>query len=298
MKSSKSFFALFLSIFLIVSLCACNNDKNENTSIKNTQNDQNSQQSDSIEIGNIDIDWNIDEGIIEGERQALLHYTNNSEYTISGFELTFKEQQGITDEKKEKFLTDIKEKLEFSDEEIAELKKEDISIHAKTEKLVEPGESVKIASCFYYEDDGYSYVKDIEHYNLVEPDIATIRYINHDKIYTTYYDFASEKYSNEEETKVAYQWSKTDINTKIAKPEVKVVEVGIDDESSFSFEAFGMSIDQFSAYVDQCIELGFTLDASSHEEFYTADNTEGYNVYLSYNNEDDMMHANITAPEE
>ena len=294
MKSFKSYFALLLSIFLVVSLCACNSDKDEKTSMKNSQDGQNSQQSNSIKIENID--WSIDEGIIDGERHALLHYTNNSKYTISGFELTFKEKQGITDEKKDQFFTEIKKKFEFTDEEIAELKKEGISMHANTEKVVNPNESVKNAYCFYY--DGYSYVKDIEHYNLVEPDIATIRYIDDNKIHTTYYDFASKKYSIEEETEVAYQWSKTDFSTKIAKPEVKVVEVGVDDESRFSFDAFGMSIDQFNAYVDQCMELGFTVDARSHEGFYTADNAEGYNVYLSYDNEDDMMDGSISAPEE
>ena len=31
----------------------------------------------------------------------------------------------------------------------------------------------------------------MNHFNLVEPDVATIKYINDNKIYTSYYDFST-----------------------------------------------------------------------------------------------------------
>ena len=40
-----------------------------------------------------DIAWNVDEGIADGERCVLLDYTNNTNYTITDFELTFKEKK-------------------------------------------------------------------------------------------------------------------------------------------------------------------------------------------------------------
>lgn len=63
------------------------------------------------------------------------------------------------------------------------------------------------------------------------------------------------------------------------------------------FDAYGMSLDEFNAYVDECIELGYTVDASSYEGFYTADNEEGYNVYLYYQDNDYAMSGTIEAPE-
>ena len=68
---------------------------------------------------------------------------------------------------------------------------------------------------------------------------------------------------------------------------MKVVESGRDDESIFMFDA----------YVDECKALGYTVDASSSEGFYSADNAEGYNVYLYYESDDGMMSGTIEAPE-
>lgn len=288
MKAFKSFTALFLVILMVGSLYACSSNSDEKTSSGDSE--------DTNPIKIEEIDWNVDEGIIDGDRYVLLDYTNNSEYTISSFEITFKEKEDLTDEEKENFFADIKEKFEFSDDDIVELEESGISMHAETDKVVNPGESVKNAYCYYY--SGYSYVKDINHYNLVEPDIATIKYIDDNKIHTTYYDFVSEKYSDDDETEVAYQWSKTDLGNKIPKPEVKVVEVGIDDESTFMFDAYGMSLEQFDAYVEQCQDLGYTVDIDSDEGFYSADNDEGYNVYLYYEEDDGVMSGTVEAPEE
>lgn len=119
-----------------------------------------------------DIAWNVDQGIVDGEKYVLLDYTNNSKYTVTDFEMTFKEKGSVTEEDKENFYNEIKDKFSMSDDDISELKQRDISMHAETEKIVEPGESAKNINCYYY--SGIYYLKDINHFNLVEPDVATI----------------------------------------------------------------------------------------------------------------------------
>lgn len=139
----------------------------------------------------------------------------------------------------------------------------------------------------------------MNHYNLVEPDVATIKYINDNKIYTSYYDFSTKKYSEDENTEEAYYWTTSELGTKIPKPDVKVVKKYIsDNEDSFGFEAYGLSLDQFNEYVDKCKQLGFTVDESSYEGHYSADDKDGYNVYLSYKEDDDYMTVTIDAPSE
>ena len=289
MKTFKSFTTLFLVILMMGSLYACNSSKDGSTPAEDIE-----EESNAIEMK--DIAWNVDEGIIDGDRYVLLDYTNNTEYTISSLEITFTEKPGVTDEEKEAFYTDIKEKFDFSDEDIAELKGKDISMHAETELVVNPGEKGEDAHCYYY--SGFFYVKDIDHYKLVEPDIATIKYIDDDRIFTTYYDFASKEFSVEDDTVEAYQWTETELGKKIPKPEVKVLEAGIDDEDTFMFDAYGMSLDEFNAYVEECKALGYTVDENSYEGFYSADNAEGYNVYLYYENGDDAMSGTVKAPEQ
>lgn len=244
-----------------------------------------------------DIAWNVDQGIVDGEKYVLLDYTNNSKYTVTDFEMTFKEKGSVTEEDKENFYNEIKDKFSMSDDDIPELKQRDISMHAETEKIVEPRESAKNINCYYY--SGIYYLKDINHFNLVEPDVATIKYINDNKIYTSYYDFSTKKYSEDENTEEAYYWTTSELGTKIPKPDVKVVKKYIsDNEDSFGFEAYGLSLDQFNEYVDKCKQLGFTVDESSYEGYYSADDKDGYNVYLSYKEDDDYMTVTIDAPSE
>lgn len=244
-----------------------------------------------------DIAWNVDQGIVDGEKYVLLDYTNNSKYTVTDFEMTFKEKGSVTEEDKENFYNEIKDKFSMSDDDISELKQRDISMHAETEKIVEPRESAKNINCYYY--SGIYYLKGINHFNLVEPDVATIKYINDNKIYTSYYDFSTKKYSEDENTEEAYYWTTSELGTKIPKPDVKVVKKYIsDNEDSFGFEAYGLSLDQFNEYVDKCKQLGFTVDESSYEGYYSADDKDGYNVYLSYKEDDDYMTVTIDAPSE
>ena len=156
----------------------------------------NSSAKDNIKIE--DISWNVDEGIVDGERYILLSYINNTKYTIAGFEIQFTEKSDITEEEKTAFYTDIQEKYEISPDEMESLKGKPISMYAEAEIVVNPGESVTNTRCWYYR--GYHALRDLSHFQLVQPDIATIRYVDNDKIYTVYYDYSSGKYSAESET--------------------------------------------------------------------------------------------------
>lgn len=43
--------------------------------------------------------------------------------------------------------------------------------------------------------------------------------------------------------------------------------------------------------------LGYTVNERDSEGFYTADNAEGYNVYLYYGDDDFYMSGAVEAPE-
>ena len=241
-----------------------------------------------------DIDWAVDEGIVDGERYILMSYTNNSKYAIKEFEIQFKEKADLTQEQKDQFYTDLQTNFEMDEEDISRLKAEEIAMHTDTERLVPPGEVISNVYCYYY--SGSYFLKDVSHYNLTEPDIATIRYIDNSEIVTVYYDFASGKYSTEEKTEPADQWTESELGTKIPKPEAPVIERGFDQESMFTFDAYGMSMEQFSAYVEKCRELGFTVDENSYEGHYSADNPEGYDVRVYYDERNQSMSGSVYAP--
>ena len=285
-KRVKIFTILAVILSMAICFAGCGSNETTDTTGSNAAKEK---------INIEDIFWNVDEGIVDGDRYVLLNYTNNTQYTVTNFEITFKEKIGITEEEKASFYSDIQQNFEASDEDMEDLKSQPISMHAETDRVVNPSESASNINCYYY--GGSFYLKDINHYNLVEPDLATIKYIDENKIFTVYYDYGSKKYSAETETEIAYQWSQTELGSKIPKPDVKVVESGRDDESIFMFDAYGLSLEQFNAYVEECKGLGYTIEPGSFEGFYSADNIEGCNIYLYYDKKDHSMSGTISAPE-
>lgn len=188
--------ALSITIFsLLLCLTACGADAPDG---------EKQAQAESRSLTIEDIEWNVDEGIVDGERFVLLDYTNHSECTIVGFELQFTQRDDISEEEREAFFADLQERFAVDEsdpdeaEVFAELQEEDISMRAGSEWVAKTGESVSAIPCTYYY--GYEYVTDLSHYSLVTPDIASIRYIDGEKVVTVYYDFVSQKYSTDSET--------------------------------------------------------------------------------------------------
>lgn len=304
-KALCTFIAVIAAVSSTMIFTGCSNNGETGTSQNSTSNADKSasvasetekptQSKETIKIE--DIDWNVDEGIVSGKKYVLLNYTNKSKFLINDFEITFKQKNSVTNEQKETFFSDVKKEFSFSDDDMKQLEGTDISMHAESNKLVDSGEMAKNINCYYYQ--GYSYVTNINHYNLVEPDIATIKYVGDDqKIYTVYYDFSSKKYSEEEDAEDAYYWTTTELGNKIPKPDVKIVKKYIsDDEDSFGVEAFGVTSDYFNSYADKCKELGFTEDVSEYDTLYSAKDKDGYDLSISYSEDDDSMTITLDAP--
>lgn len=243
-----------------------------------------------------DIEWSVDEGISDGKRIPMLSITNNSSATIAGFEIEFTERGDLTDEERNTFFTDVKEQFELGDDDMAEMQDKAVGMHAETERVVLPGESISGIDLYYFQ--GYYYMRDMGHYSLVEPDIAIIDFVDGSIIYEEYYDFKSDKYTMGSEVENAQYWTTTELGTMIPKPEVPVLKQAVDNAHHFTFEAYGMSIEEFNSYVAQCKEKGFTVDPTEHDGFYAADNAEGYDIYANYYEDECMLHFSIDAPEE
>lgn len=57
-----------------------------------------------------------------------------------------------------------------------------------------------------------------------------------------------------------------------------------------------LSKDDYQSYVEQCKEKGFTVDYSSSDDYYFANNSEGYRVSVDYDTDRRMMDITISAP--
>lgn len=289
MKNTFRLFSVSLLIIMLLSLIVgCGNNASKS--------DEKDTKSNDLKIE--DIDWSVDEGIVDGERYVMLSYTNNSKYTISNFEILFSEKQNITEEQKAKYFEDIKKIAEVDESDpdevsdFEELKSREISMSVESERVCRSGESISNEKCHYY--SGYYYLRNIKHFSLVEPDIATIKYIDDNKIYTVNYDFKSKKYTKDAKTEVAFYWTEKEIGNAIPKPKADIVSSDIDNDDSFYFDIHGWTLDDFNAYVKECQVKGFTLEKYENEGYYSADSESGYRITLDYDEDDGEVSAHIS----
>ncbi len=306
----KKMIVILMALAIAAGISACGNkadtgsaesapkEKTEETSESAEPEKEEKEEKKSNEAVSIeDINWNVDESVVDGDRTVVMSLTNNSQYTLAGFDISFVEKDDLSGEDKEAFYNDIKESFEASDDDMEQIKGREIGMHAGTERVIPLGESVNDAKVYYYQ--GYFYMKKIDHYALVTPDIAEISYVDGDKIYKEYYDFKSKKYSKDDSTEDAKYWTSSKLGSLVPKPEAPVVkENGRDDEDCFMYEAYGMTMDDFNSYADSCKEMGYKEDPSEFDGFYSADNADGYNVYMNYDKDKGSVSVIFSAPDE
>ena len=162
MNKKIKIFAIFSVILSSMVVCFTGCGSSEKTDKPDKSNSNTIKEKINIE----DIAWNVDEGIVDGERYVLLTYTNNTQYTLTNFEITFKEKAGVAEEEKTKFYADIQKKFEASDDDMEDIKSRPISMHAETDRVVNTSESISNVNCYYY--GGSFYLKDINHYLITK----------------------------------------------------------------------------------------------------------------------------------
>ncbi len=285
MKKILSMVVIFCMVFI---LGACGSKEAGSEANGNTEDEKA-----KIKIEELNYQVNVE--VDNGERYVMMKLTNNSKYVITNFELTYKAKKDVTNEQKNKFYDEIQKNFKFNEEDVNELKQKEISMHAETNRLIDAGQTVDKINCYYF--GGSYYLKDINHLKLCEPDIATIKYIDDGKIHTMYYDYANDSYSYDDEIIPSNQWTKRAIGQKIPKLDSKCIIADTDEDDEFKFEAYGFTIDEFNEYVDKCKKLGYIVDELSFDNSYSADNTDGYNVDLDFEEKDCAIRVTIQSPE-
>ena len=91
------------------------------------------------------------------------------------------------------------------------------------------------------------------------------------------------------------EWPKSEIAALLPVPDSKVGSISW--EGSYGFVAYvSYTKEQYDAYANDCAEKGFTVDYSKGDTYYYADNTDGYQLSLSYEGNNTMF-VRIDEPE-
>ncbi|MBQ5332764.1 MAG: hypothetical protein J6K92_05845 [Oscillospiraceae bacterium] len=238
-----------------------------------------------------EIDWNVTESILDGERIVSFNYTNNSKYTILDVEMKFRQKADTTPQQLSLF-DELKETYEWTDEEVSE-----IYILGYNRKCADRGETVSDSPCCI--NGTYIEVQSMEQFEIMEPDMVTIVFEGKDgKGYTIFYDFISKTYSESSEGGLdLHEWSEKDLCRNIPKIEAPAVNVTSDQDDCFICFAYGVSADDYSSYVQAVKDKGFSNIEFENRTHMDATNADGLLVSIRYNPIDEELRCRIDKEE-
>lgn len=225
-----------------------------------------------------DIDWHVEEKIIDGERKYGLYYTNNTSYNIIEIDIDYTRKSDATDDQMLAAFSELRRENDgyYDDDEIL-----DFGLRAINRGFAVPGATVEPESI--YPSKGYSDITSEDQYSLFEPDIATIAYVDGDKVYPAYYDFKNDEMSCDIYSVIdKYTWTDSAFASNLPKPDLYIVRLGNDEDDKVDFDAYGVTQSDFEAYKDACVQKGFTVDVNEYENHYEAKNADGLNLELIY----------------
>lgn len=272
----KKALAALLSMTMVLGFTGCTGENNGDTIF-----DTEFSAKDAIKIE--DIDWNVTESVMDGERFVSFNYTNNSKYTILDVEMEFVQKSTVTKEQLSVF-DELKEERAWTDEEIS-----DIYILGYNRKCADPEETVSDSPLCI--NGTYTLVETIEQYEIMEPDMATIAFIGKDgKGYAVYYDFKTQTYGESSQGgQDLQQWSDSEISKLLPKAEAPAIKVSSDDENRFYFYAYGVTREVFEKYVEEVKANGFTEVGFENSTSYRASNADGIEARITYTAVEEKM---------
>lgn len=236
------------------------------------------------------IDYEVKDGVENGYRRVLFGYTNNSDYTVVSVELLMAMPEDVEDEALESAFADLIEQGFYTVDDL-----HDIKMGCDSTFAVVPGQTSEDRAATY----GMVYVTSLEQYELMEPDMLTIKFLHDGEIYEEYYDYRTGSYTLSSDVIDAGQWGESELAEAVPRPEDALVVDVSDRDTQFSFEVACMTAEEFEDYVAAVSDAGYTVDVAETDTTYYADNEEGtYHVDLMYWNESGRLDAYVSYVEE
>ena len=94
----------------------------------------------------------------------------------------------------------------------------------------------------------------------------------------------------------ALVWPDSEIASMLPVPKSTTGEITQDDEKGFAAYVSDTPIEEYNAYVAACADKGFTVEASESEKSYSAKNSNGYQLSVSYQG-NGVMSISVDEPE-
>ena len=118
-----------------------------------------------------------------------------------------------------------------------------------------------------------------------------------------YVDWSSKKDAEKREAEklaeyTEFTWPTSEVAKRVPQPkDMTKGKISIDTANSFAVELAKVDKADFNEYIDSCKQAGFTEDYSASDGFYSAKDTDGYNLYMSLHN-DGYLYISADAPKD
>ncbi len=87
-------------------------------------------------------------------------------------------------------------------------------------------------------------------------------------------------------------WPNSEIVSFLPVPKSNIGKIVSEDSENFSVYIDNMTKDDYTAYINECYENGFSIDYYKSDTYYSGKNKEGYEVYVSYEG-NNVIHIRI-----
>lgn len=232
-----------------------------------------------------DINWEIKEGVVNGNRWPTFNYTNNTDYDIISLKLDFVVRDDVS-ESDLNANSKIVDKSNKQNHTVSEF-----TINVIDDEYTEKGGSSENVSISL--DGTIETLTDMSVAELMQADMMTIAFLSGDKVYVAYYDYKNEEMTYEKDSTKAVAWSETDLAKTISKPDSPVIVVTADSDDRFSARACNYTKDEFENYVSDCKEKGYDIDVEEKDRTsgssFEAQNKDGVELEVTYDSSTKML---------
>ena len=196
--------------------------------------------------------YTVKTSIIGGDKEMMLSVTNNTEFSLTDFQLHYTVKPDITDEQ-------ITEAFSGAEVKIKKLRKNGLT--CEVSGFLQKGKKTT-GKCKY---EGETFTDD-KQLDLMDPEMITVEYLNTDTsaLHTVYYEFASQEMVDDASTSSFDVWPSSSPRASLIPQPSSTYLTNLMDDDLFglSFSVIGATSTDYEQYINDCVGMGWQVESS------------------------------------
>lgn len=249
-KYKKTTAAGIACLMMLLAAAGCGNEAQSSNEPQVDEDVPVSSSNDGITIKQLP--YTVKTSIVGGDKEMMLSVTNNTEFSLTDFQLHYTVKPDLTDEQ-------ITEAFSGTEVKIKKLRKNGLT--CEVEGFLQKGKKAT-GECKY---EGNTFTDD-KQLDVMDPEMITVEYLNTDTsaLHTVYYEFASQEMVDDASTSSFDVWpSGSSRASQIPQPTSTYLTNLMDDDLfGLSFSVIGATSADYQQYINDCVDMGWQVESS------------------------------------